>query len=110
VTAGPAHCCAELAAQVGHRCDRHPGPGACPDQLIGYDATFDEYGIWVHDGEEGRASSSVGIQHCPFCGAALPPSRREEWFDRLDALGLESDEAPDELRRYGWWLSSVPAE
>jgi hypothetical protein len=85
-------------------CDQHPVQGACGDYLIGYDATFDEYGLWIHDGPSGFASSSLQIEHCPFCGIELPSSRREQWFDQLDAQGVEPEDAPDALKGYGWWL------
>jgi len=71
--------------------------------VIGYSETFDEYGLWIHDGPEGSASSWVEIRHCPFCAAALPSSRRDDWFDRLEEQGLEPEDAPEEMRRNGWW-------
>jgi hypothetical protein len=45
------------------------------------------------------------VSHCPWCGVELPGSLRDEYFDRLDALGVEPD-APDlplHLRSDAWW-------
>src|SRR5689334_25136313 len=64
--ARPRHCCDELTAPVEFRCDAHPRLGSCGDYLIGYHPTYDEYGLWIHDGEAGDASSWITIQHCPF--------------------------------------------
>jgi hypothetical protein len=100
----PTHCCELMRAQVEHTCPDHPGRGECPDQVVGYDARFDEYGIWLRTGEEGPAASWLTISHCPWCGATLPESRRDQWFEKLDALGItDSRDAPDTLLRYGWW-------
>ena len=74
-----------------------------PDYLIGYDPKSDEYGVWVHDGRDGQASSWIGIAFCPFCGSRLPRPRRADWFARLEKAGLDPLKAPAELRRYGWW-------
>ncbi|WP_374454911.1 hypothetical protein [Nocardioides sp.] len=98
------HCCARMRESIEFRCDQHPAVGECGDYLIGYSAKFDEYGLWVHDGPGGSASSWVEIHHCPFCGGRLRPSRRDEWFDRLDALGIEPDDAPPEMQSSTWWL------
>lgn len=98
------HCCPDLRDHVEFRCDVHPEAASCADYLIGYNQTFDEYGLWIHDGADGEPSSWIVIQYCPFCGAKQPPNRRDEWFDRLHALGLEPEDAPGHLRRYGWWL------
>jgi hypothetical protein len=45
------------------------------------------------------------ISHCPWCGAALPLSLRDDFFDRLDALGLDPDDPalPPEYRTDAWW-------
>jgi hypothetical protein len=102
--ATPHHCCEQLRAQVEYVCEEHPGAGACPEQLVGFDERFDEYGLWIHSGDDGRAYSWLMITYCPFSGDALPASRRDAWFERLESLGLDDpDAAPDSLRRYGWW-------
>ena len=78
------------------------------DKLIYYSSKFNEYGLPVHDGENGRATSYVLIQHCPWCGKKLPESRREEWFDRLESLGFDSpfddrDNIPAKFKTSEWY-------
>ena len=49
-------------------------------------------------------SSYYVIDHCPFCGARLPGGLRTEWFERLEALGLEPiDDLPEPLQSDRWW-------
>ena len=66
------HCCEQLENQIQFICDQHPNEGGCGDYIMGYSATFDEFGIWVHDGPGGSASSWIAIQFCPYCGSRLP--------------------------------------
>jgi hypothetical protein len=74
-----------MNTQITHRCDRHADIFSCPDALIVYEPRFDEYGIIIHDG--GR--SSLAIHYCPWCGTALPDSKRDRWFAELAALGVD---------------------
>ena len=75
-------------------------------KTIHYLPVFDEYGIPLHDG----SSSVINIQFCPWCGKKLPESKRNEWFDRLEALGLSlDDELPEAYRSEKWWAGdSLP--
>lgn len=98
------HCCENLREQVNYHCDQHPQPGSCSGHLVRYAPEFDEYGLWIHDGENGSAGSSLAIAYCPFCGTSLPGSRRNEWFDLLESRGLEPEDAPETMLGYGWWL------
>jgi hypothetical protein len=41
-----------------------------------------EYGICVAEG----GSSSVHLCFCPWCGAKLSASLRDEWFETLERL------------------------
>ena len=97
------HCCEDMRDQVDFRCADHPDAGGCGDYLIGFSPRFNEYGLWIHDGEGGSAFSTIVIRFCPFCGAALPDGRRDQWFDRLEALGVDPEAAPDAMLVYGWW-------
>jgi len=47
------------------------------------------------------------ITYCPWCGTKLPTSLRDEWFDQLEALGLEpeSPDIPLSLTSGSWWRS-----
>ncbi|HMJ69728.1 MAG TPA: hypothetical protein VK508_12570 [Cyclobacteriaceae bacterium] len=72
------------------------------DTIIKYVAVFDEYGIPIRDG----GSSFIHIEYCPWCGAKLPPSKRDEWFKKLEDLGYESpltDEVPEEFKSSDWY-------
>ncbi len=81
-----------MTEQIAHSCARHVDPADCPDALVAYSEAYDEYGIRVHDG----GSSVVNIRFCPWCGAKLPASRRDEWFEKLEALGV-SDPAEQDI-------------
>jgi hypothetical protein len=75
------------------------------DSVIKYVAPFDEYGIPISDG----GSSFIHVNYCPWCGAKLPPSKRDEWFKRLEDLGYESpltDEVPEAFKSSDWYRQS----
>ena len=95
------HCCERMQETVEYRCDEHPNPSDCPDNLVVYIPKFDEYGILIHDG----GGSIVTIAFCPWCGSQLPKSKRERYFQELDAMGLEpgDDRIPDSYSTDSWW-------
>jgi len=95
------HCCDKLFDEVSVICPDHEQPWECADVLLVYSPKFNEYGIVVHDG----GSSNVQILYCPWCGASLPDSRRDQWFEKLDTMGLEPGEAeiPIEMESDEWW-------
>jgi hypothetical protein len=66
-------CCGVMEAELERKCEEHPEPFDCPDQIVYYSAEFTEYGIIVHDG----GSSYSVIDFCPWCGNQLPRSKRE---------------------------------
>lgn len=68
------HCCEEMRTQVERVCDQHPDRFDCPDCLVTFLPQFREYGLLIHDG----GSSFCRIWFCPWCGARLPESLREE--------------------------------
>lgn len=72
-TAEHFHCCDQMQQQLLHLCDEHTDPFECPDQLISYNAKFNEYGLIIHDG----GTSSISIGYCPWCGTQLPVSLPE---------------------------------
>ena len=83
-------------------CDDHPDPTDCPDALVSYSARFDEYGVRIHDG----GSSSLLISFCPWCGASLPASRRDEWFTTLEGMGFDDpweQDLPSEFTTDAWY-------
>ena len=85
-----------MAEAIEYKCDQHSDPFDCPDCLISYIPKFDEYGIIVHNG----GSSSVEITFCPFCGAKLPESKRDAWFEKLEGLGITEPSDPKIPKEY----------
>ncbi len=66
-----------------------------------YVEKFDEIGLKVNDG----GSSFVELAYCPWCGAKLPESRRDEWFNKLEAAGIDphSGNIPEEFQSGAWY-------
>jgi hypothetical protein len=52
---------------VEWRCEAHPDPFDCTDNLIYYPPDSEQYGPIIHDG----GSSFSRITYCPWCGARL---------------------------------------
>jgi len=96
------HCCEEMDRAVTFTCDACSDEYECADSLVHYSARFDEYGLIIHDG----GTSSLGISHCPWCGAKLPASKRDRWFQELEARGIEEpldENAPAEYLTDAWY-------
>ena len=66
-----------------------------------YRPKFREYGIPIFDG----GPAVMLIDYCPWCGAALPPSLRDEWFEEMQRRGLEpgDDQPPPDMLTDAWW-------
>jgi hypothetical protein len=95
------HCCTTMAASLVLDCEQHADPFDCPDVPLVYHELFGEYGIPVRDG----GMTYVLISNCPWCGAPLPDSSRDLWFDTLEAAGLEDTPTahlPAHLRLAAW--------
>jgi len=88
---GVTHCCAEMARGLEEG-----------EVAIAFLARFREYAIKILDG----GSAIQIISHCPWCRAKLPESLRDEWFDIVEALGLEAGDPriPIEMSSAEWWL------
>jgi hypothetical protein len=85
-------------------CDHDANPHDCPDAIVLYIPVLDGFSLSVRDGPGCSANSGIPIEHCSWCARRLPGSRREEYFTRLEQLGLDLfDELPEELRRDRWW-------
>jgi hypothetical protein len=78
------HCCERMSLELQKNCEVHDRY-ECPDSLIVYLPQFDEYGIIIHDG----GSSKVRIEFCPWCGAKLAESKREQWVQELENRGID---------------------
>ena len=74
------------------------------ESALRYIPRFREHGIMVLDG----GGSHLVARFCPWCGREFPKSLRDEWFDRLEELGIElGDPAmPRELETEEWWRVS----
>lgn len=72
-----------------------------PEMPIRFVPKFREYGIDIQDG----GSSYKLIAFCPWCGRKLPSSLRDQWFDRLESLGIDPAEGaiPEEYRGSDWY-------
>lgn len=96
------HCCQTMRDQVKLSSECHSTDSLYSDALVAYTPRFDEYGLVIHDG----GSSVLLIAFCPWCGANLPSSRRHEWFDQVEALGitdLDTSDLPEKYRSDAWF-------
>ncbi len=90
-----------MACQVNHVCNQPGSACSCPEILIRYVSRFDEYGI-VRGGED----DPLMIYYCPWCGAKLPDSKRELWFDTLKDLGFSDpfrQAIPEDFQTNKWF-------
>ncbi len=97
------HCCTDMAQSLVLDCEQHADPFACPDVALVHHEVFGEYGIPVRDG----GASYLLIAHCHWCGSTLPLSRRDAWFDALEAAGHADtpfDQLPAPYRTAAWRL------
>ena len=97
-----AHCCKTMKDAVESVCDQHKDRWECPDALISYLAKFDEYGIIIHDG----GSAVCQLRFCPWCGAKLPESKKNRWFEEMERLGIREpfeDDVPEIYRDARWY-------
>jgi hypothetical protein len=60
-------CCQAMRDHLERRCDRHPDPSNCPDNVVVYIPRTEQYGLVVHDG----GTSYYQIRFCPWCGSKL---------------------------------------
>lgn len=65
-----------------------------------------QYSILIEDYGDG-VTKSQAISYCPICGAKLPSSLRDTWFDRLEERGVDpmNDPIPEEFSDGRWWRS-----
>jgi hypothetical protein len=94
------HCCERMAEELARAPDDTGAQADAVDVLVAYSLVFDEYGIVVHDG----GKSYVRIDFCPWCGTRLPESKRDQWFEALEAMGIDplSDAVPPAYRSDEW--------
>ena len=82
-------CCERMAYDLTHTCNLHADRAACPDVMIAQ--VRGGFGLYVRDGEDGYATSTIEIAYCPWCGTKLPP------IGDLDLSSL-----PERNVRNGW--------
>lgn len=73
------------------------------NKIVYFCPSVREYGIPVRDG---KSSSYIVIEFCPWCGKKLPSSKRDEWFDELLSLGYDSpfsQEIPFKYKTDEWY-------
>jgi hypothetical protein len=95
------HCCEQMRAELELRCAEHADRLDCPDAIVVYLPKFDEH---VRPAADGEGRGQV-LTACPYCGQALPPSRRDAWFDALEARGHSpwGEKLPAEFESDRWW-------
>ncbi|WP_157888805.1 DUF6980 family protein [Alteromonas abrolhosensis] len=67
---------------------------------IYYSGVYQEYGLRLNSGYE----YSI-MKYCNWCGAELPSSRREQWFDSLEKQGIDpwENDIPIHYLSSSWW-------
>ena len=72
-----------------------------PEIPLVYVAKFREIGVRVLDGGD----SYIVLNYCPWTGQKLPPSLRDEWFNRLEGKGIDPTEEsyPEEFSDERWY-------
>jgi hypothetical protein len=70
---------------------------------VEYDLRFGDYSIAV----DAEAKIRQQLFFCLWCGAELPPSRRDDWFDQLERRGVDpwGQDVPEEFRTDAWRTS-----
>ncbi|KAF0179228.1 MAG: hypothetical protein IV086_06035 [Hyphomonadaceae bacterium] len=66
----------------------------------GHDTRFDEYFIPM----DAHGVVRQQLFFCLWCGAKLPVSHRDEWFDKLEAMGIDPmhQDVPEEFKTDVW--------
>jgi hypothetical protein len=94
------HCCDDMTSQVNLQSSLAESPLlGTPDKRIYWSPLFNEYGLICQPSPE-----ILTISHCPFCGVALPPSRRDDWLRKLEATGWRTwdDPIPERFLSPDW--------
>jgi hypothetical protein len=67
------YCCETMQHNATHKCEQHPNPFDCPDNLIYHNERSNQFGLIIHDG----GGSFISIQFCPWCGKQLEGMARK---------------------------------
>lgn len=70
--------------------------------VVRYDVRFDEYNIVVRAGREVEVLQKIDF--CPWSGDRLPEGYRDQWFDELEAQGIDplNDTIPEDYQTSVW--------
>jgi hypothetical protein len=76
--------------------------------LVHYAPHLREYGLVDHDRCSASTKAVLSIYFCPWCGARLPASLRDRWFEELAVLGIDPGAAdvPHRFRSSEWWAGA----
>lgn len=89
------HCCSDMQYMIEE------------EQSIIFLPEFREYGVPILDG----GSSFLQMSFCPWCGKKLPESLRDEFYDILEAKGIDyscpKEELPENMRSEKWWQEKI---
>ena len=61
------YCCEMMKENSQFTCNKCTDEYDCPDTLIHFDKSNNEFGIIIHDG----GTSFIEISYCPWCGINL---------------------------------------
>ncbi|MBA1157340.1 DUF6980 family protein [Microvirga mediterraneensis] len=84
---------------------------ACDTEVpIIYDPSIREFGVSVLDG----GYCQMSFRFDPWSGKPLPTSLRDEWFEAIEALGIDpwndKDKTPARFNDETWWKDSYVSE
>ena len=73
------------------------------DTPIYYVRKFNEYGLKIFDG----GSSFIVLEFCPWCGEKLSESKRNQWFEEVEKLGIDpwTEDIPEKYQTDEWYKS-----
>jgi hypothetical protein len=94
------HCCEAMTHQASLSSPFAESPLlGTTDKRVYWSPLLNEYGLICQPSPE-----ILQIAFCPFCGSELPPSRRDEWFRKLEATGWKTwgDPVPDFMFTENW--------
>ncbi|MEH6473404.1 MAG: hypothetical protein V7752_19415, partial [Halopseudomonas sp.] len=88
----PECCCEDMAEALKDH--EHP---------LYYSGAYQEFGLLLSSEFE----HSV-LNYCLWCGSKLPDSRRDEWFDKLEVMGIDpwEHDIPIHFLNSSWWSNA----
>jgi len=88
----PDCCCEDMQKAISD--DEHP---------MYYSSAYEEYGIQLSS----KFEYSI-LNYCAWCGAKLPESRRDVWFEELEEIKVDpwENEIPVKYLSSSWWSNA----